>query len=233
MPERSLCLVEDDDTIRENFTELLTDSGFSVTSFPGREGVIEHVQASSPDVMLLDISLGNERDGGFLLCGDLRKHSETLPIVFLSSRDSDLDKVSGMRLGADDYITKDSSFDYILVRIEALLRRVDSFSSMGEESSAESQTLTGDLRLNTDRCEAFWKDQKVELTLTHYWMLAALAEKPGAIKRTGELMTAANIVVEPNTIVAHVKAIRAAFKALDADFDCIKTERGKGYRWLD
>jgi two-component system OmpR family response regulator len=232
MTERSLCLVEDDDTIRENFTELLTDSGFSVTSFPGREGVLEHVQTSAPDIMLLDISLGNERDGGFLLCTELRKYSDTLPIVFLSSRDSDLDKVSGLRLGADDYITKDSSFDYILVRIEALLRRVDSFSS-ATERPAETQATTGDLRMDTERCEAYWKEQKVELTLTHYWMLAAMAEKPGAIKRTGELMAAANIVVEPNTIVAHVKAIRAAFKTIDTDFDCIKTERGKGYRWLD
>ncbi|MGI9289793.1 MAG: response regulator transcription factor, partial [Gammaproteobacteria bacterium] len=222
MPDRSLFLVEDDDTIRENFTELLTESGFSVTSFPGREGVLEQVETSPPDIMLLDIALGNERDGGFLLCSELRKHSEQLPIVFLSSRDSDLDKVSGMRLGADDYITKDSSFEYIIVRIEALLRRVDSFRS-ANGSSPEAQTSTGNLRLDTERCEAYWNDQKVDITLTHYWMLAAMAEKPGNIKRTSELMNAANIVVEPNTIVAHVKAIRSAFKTIDPDFDCIKT----------
>jgi two-component system OmpR family response regulator len=231
MPRRSLFLVEDDNIIRENFTELLSGAGFDITGFSGDEGVLVAAKKNRPDLFLLDISLGNERDGGFELCRNLRSWSATTPIVFLSSRDSDIDKISGLRLGADDYITKDTSFDYILVRIETLLRRVDLLVT--EPRNLPKHYPSNNLALETIRCEAFWKGTKVDLTLTQYWIVAALFENPGSVKRLGELMTSANIVVEPNTIAAHIKAIRSAFKAIDPDFECIKTERGKGYRWLD
>lgn len=234
--KKSIAFVEDDDVIRENYCELLTQAGFDVSAYSDRRGALSGIEKSRPDLVLLDITLGAERDAGYQLCSDLRRISSTLPIVFLTSHDGEIDKISGLRLGADDYITKDSSIDYIIVRLEALFRRIRSFRD------ADALLVPGDdvpemtaspLRLDTKRSEAYWNGEKIPLTLTQYWMLECLCSDPGKVRRTRELMDAASIVVEPNTIVAHVKAIRDAIKEIDPLFDSIRTERGKGYRWLD
>jgi two-component system OmpR family response regulator len=234
--KKSIALVEDDDVIRDNYTELLAEAGFQVQSYSNREDALRGIQEATPDLALLDIELGSERDAGYQLCADIRRMSVTLPIVFLTSHDSEIDKISGLRVGADDYITKDSSIDYIIVRLEALFRRINSIASAPADPSAsasDSGREASSLRLDAARCEAYWKDERIPLTLTQYWMLESLFEEPGKVKRAAELMDAASIVVEPNTIVAHIKAIRDAIKRIDASFDGIHTERGKGYRWLD
>jgi two-component system OmpR family response regulator len=234
--QKIIALVEDDDIIRENYAELLADAGFVINAYANRQDALKGITDSPPDLALLDITLGTERDAGYQLCADLRRMSETLPIVFLTSHDGEIDKILGMRLGADDYITKDSSMDFIVVRLEALFRRISSFSSQTSDANREavSQMHPGSsLRLDRERCEAYWENQLIVLTLTHFWMLECLYQEPGKVRRITELMNAASIVVEPNTVVAHVKAIRSAFRSVDSEFDAIRTERGKGYRWLE
>jgi two-component system OmpR family response regulator len=235
--KRRVVYVEDDDVIRQNYTELLGEAGFDVTAFSEPSGVIDAIRAERPDLALLDVTLGDERDAGYELCAGIRRLDDSLPIVFLTSHDADIDKISGLRLGADDYLTKDVSFDYLIVRLQALLRRVhairgkDATESLRSVSTGKASATS--LRLDTQRSQAYWKDNPLPITLTQYWILECLAAEPGRVRTTSELMRAAKIVVEPNTIVAHVKAIRDTMARLDADSNCIRTERGKGYRWVD
>ncbi len=232
---KRVVLVEDDDVIRENYAELLTDEGFEVEAFGDRHVALTHVEESAPDIVLLDITLNEERDAGFQLCADLRRFSCELPIIFLTCHDREIDKISGIRLGADDYLTKDVSLDYLVVRIEALLRRMEALT-IGKPSKGcdKAGKLTrGPLTIEKDLLTLFWRDQKPQLTVTQFWITHELATSPGQVKSYNKLMRTANIHVEPNTITAHIKTIRESFKAIDDDFDCIKTVRGSGYRWLD
>ena len=234
---KAIAYVEDDDLIRENYAELLGESGFEVTTYSNSKDAMVAFSQKMPNLVLLDITLGRERDAGFQLCSDIRKLSSIVQIVFLTSHDGEIDKVSGLRLGADDYITKDVSIDYIVVRLEALFRRLE---SLGVRSEEPADTKTGlqpesdlrDIVLDRHRSKISWKGLDVDLPLTHYWIVECLASEPGQVKSHRELMHAANILVEPNTIVAHVKSIRACFMELDPEFDHIRTERGRGYRWI-
>lgn len=234
--QKRVIFVEDDDVIRDNYTELLTDEGFIVEAFSDQHSALARARESLPDIALLDISLNNERDAGFQLCADLRSLSAQLPIIFLTSHDSEFDKISGIRLGADDYLTKDVSLEYLVVRMEALLRRIETLTGAGEPETKASQApafAEGLLGIDNDQSVLFWRGQKVDLTLTQFWLTKELAANPGQVKNYAALMKAASIYVEPNTITAHIKTIRDRFKAIDPEFDCIKTERGSGYRWLE
>jgi len=151
-----------------------------------------------------------------------------VPIIFLSARDSDFDIVAGLRLGADDYVTKDVSLPHLTARIAALFRRSD----LATAPKASEETLQrGALALDLKRLSAHWKDKQVELTLTEFWMVHALARFPGHVKDRDSLMRDAKIVVDDSTITSHIKRIRKKFLALDPDFDCIATVYGMGYRW--
>ena len=120
--------LEDDEVIRENYAEMLSEAGFTVRAYATRQAAMSAFEQAPPDLALLDVSIGKERDAGFQPCMDLRRLFPYLPIVFLTSHAGDVDKISGLRLGADDYITKDASIDYIIVRLEALFRRLDVMS---------------------------------------------------------------------------------------------------------
>ncbi len=220
-------LVEDDDVIRENYSDFMESLGYRVRAFPDRPSALQAFRALLPDLAVLDVCLGDERDGGYQLCLELRSFAPRLPILFLTSFDAEADKISGLRLGADDYPSKGASFDFLAARIEALLRR---YAALREEGD-ERNLIAGDLRLDRERSQAFWKNQPVDLPLTQFWMVEALARKPGNPCSHEDLMQAAKIVVEPNTIAAHMKAIRQRFRAMDPSFDAIRTERGLGYRW--
>ncbi len=220
--------VEDDDVIRENYSEFLESLGYRVRAFADRPSAVQGFRESLPDLAVLDVGLGSERDGGFQLCLELRAFAPKLPIIFLTAFDAEADKISGLRLGADDYLSKGSSLDFLAVRIEALLRRYASLTEGGDGRSL----VAGDLRIDRERSQAFWKDQLVDLPLTQLWMVAALARSPGNACSHADLMRAAKIVVEPNTIAAHIKSIRQRFRAVDPSFDAIRTERSLGYRWV-
>lgn len=228
-----IVFVEDDPVIRENYADVLIEEGFRVDAFADRASALRSLQNHIPDLILLDISLGSERDGGFQLCQDIRKLNETVPIVFLTSHSRDIDKISGMRLGADDYLLKDISLDYLVVRIEALLKRFSIVRSQNDAPQDLNLVKRGELIIDTEASRVRWKGQVINLSLTQYDILLELALKPGQVKSPSKLMTAANIVVEVNTISAHIKAIRKEFKLVDPGFDCLKTEYGHGYRWVD
>ncbi len=232
---RNIVLVEDDDVIRENYSELLSDEGFNVSSFSNREDAMASFSQELPDIAILDISLEQEREGGFQLCMYLRQLSPILPILFLTSHGSEIDKISGFRLGADDYLTKDISIEYLIVRIEALLRRFDTFKNQ-QSITHQNKILSKkpkQVSIDQDRLLIFWNNRAVELTLTQFWIVEELLSEPRQVKTYQQLMSAAKIYVEPNTITAHIKTIRSRFKAVDDNFTSIKTERGNGYRWLD
>ena len=234
--QKEILFVEDDDVVRENYTELLTDEGFQVYAVGDRHTALEHVRQIMPALALLDISLGTERDGGFLLCSELRHLSSKLPIVFLTSHDEEVEMISGMRLGADDYIIKDpDKLNYLIVRLEALLRRIQilSYSDADNPASGPPVLTRGPLTIRRDTQIAFWNNVRVDLTLTQLWLLEDLAAHQGHVRTPEKLMGAARITVEPNTIAAHIKTIRSRFRILDSKFDCIRTERGRGYRWVD
>jgi two-component system OmpR family response regulator len=224
----TVAFVEDDDVIRENYTEYMEDAGFNVRAFADRGSALESLRERMPDLAVLDVALGHERDGGFQLCADLRRMSGTIPIIFLTSHDDDVNKISGLRLGADDYLSKESSIEFLIVRIETLLRRHESLRGEGTGGGV----MVGDLRIDSEGSTVYWKGEIVDMPLTQLWMVESLARAPGHARSHAELMRAANIVVEPNTIAAHMKTIRQRFRQVDPDFDAIRTERGLGYRWM-
>ena len=233
---RRIAIIEDDEVIRSNYCDVLTGAGFQIHDYATKDRALSDLQRSPVDLVLLDISLNGERDAGFGVCAELRRRDPLVPIVFLTSHDNEVDKISGLRLGADDYLTKDISFDYLIVRIEALFRRREALiqplpspaSNAALNSSAFSLIPTFDECASTVQ----WHGTRVDITLTQYWMLRALCATPGGAMSHAELMRAAKLVVEPNTITAHIKAIRDAFRRIDPSFDGIRTERGRGYRWL-
>lgn len=230
-----IALVEDDEIIRNNYSEILADEGFEVVVFSNRQEAMGYFQTSLPDIAVLDVGLQEERDGGFRLCSDLRRLAPKLPIIFLTSRDEEIDRISGLRLGADDYITKDASINFLMVRIEALFHRIEVItqSEPAETKTEKNISELGPLTIDMKALKAAWKNTPLDLSLTQFWILCELATNPGEVKTCDKLMQAAHICVEPNTITAHIKMIRSRFRDIDGDFDCIKTERSAGYRWLD
>jgi two-component system OmpR family response regulator len=231
--QRRIAYVEDDDVIRTNYTELLSEEGFDVTAYSNKEDAIAAFQDELPDLALLDISLHGERDAGYQVCSELRRLSNEVPIIFLTSHDGEIDRISGLRIGADDYITKDSSIDYIIVRIEALFRRLEAVrSAYSHKIGSSTLDDANGIKLDDTYSTVFWKGTKIDLPLTHFWIIKDICTNPGKVRSHRDLMKAASIVVEPNTITAHVKAIRDAFTDVDPEFKCIKTERGRGYRWV-
>lgn len=136
--------------------------------------------------------------------------------------------VAGLRMGADDFVSKDVSQQQLMARVSALLRR----SQISEAESQESTLVRGELILNLDRMSAQWLANPVELTLTEFWMVHALARHPGHLRTRQQLMDAANVVLDENSITSHIKRIRHKFQLIDPDFDAIQTAYGMGYRWL-
>jgi two-component system OmpR family response regulator len=212
---RRIAIVEDDPAIRANYADVLRHQGYDVRL---------------PDLAVVDIGLGEEVDGGFTLCRDLRGLSATLPIIFLTARDSEFDTVSGLRLGADDYLTKDASLPHLLARIAALFRRVD---AQGAEALSEDVLERGPLRLDLHRITASWRDCRLDLTLTEFWIVHALARHPGHVRSREQLMGDARMVVDDSTVTSHVKRIRKKLLAVDPGFDRIESVYGMGYRWRE
>ena len=226
---KRIAIVEDEQAIRENYAAAFRREGYAVDLYEARRPAMEAFEARLPDLVVIDINLKDDVEGGFELCRSLRSQSSDLPIIFLTARDSEFDAVSGLRLGADDYLTKDISLPHLMARVAALFRRMDAMQKpVGESKSLKR----GDLELDVDRMTVRWKDEPVGLTLTEFWMVHALARYPGHVKNRQQLMDAAQAVLDDNTITSHVKRIRRKFVALDPDFAAVETVYGMGYRWL-
>jgi two-component system OmpR family response regulator len=225
---RRIAIVEDEAAIRENYAAVLRKQGYEVQTYPNRKKALTAFEVRLPDLAIIDIGLEDEIDGGFMLCQTLRSQSESLPIMFLTARDNDFDTVSGLRMGADDYLTKDISLPHLTARIAALFRRLDSLEQPVEP---ENLLVRGDLCIDLSRLDVNWRDQPVLLTVTEFWMLHALVKYPGHVKSRDALMQESKIYVDNSTITSHVKRIRKKFLLVDPAFDCIDTVYGMGYRW--
>lgn len=223
-----IALVEDDAAIRENYKAALLSQGYEVRSFSDRPSASQAFNDSLPDLAIIDIGLNDEMEGGFVLCQQLRQLSQSLPIIFFTARDNDVDTISGLRMGADDYLTKDISMAHLLARIAALFRRVDLQATPATQSD---EIRLGHLNVDVNRMTVTWKQQEVALTVTEFWMLHALIKRPGHVKSRQQLMDESQMVVDDTTITSHIKRMRKKFVQLDDTFDHIDTVYGMGYRW--
>jgi two-component system, OmpR family, response regulator len=225
---KRIAIVEDELAIRENYAAVLRRQGYEVNTYSNRREAMHTFRIRLPELVLLDIVLEDEAEGGFDLCREVRSLSHYLPIIFLTARDSEFDMVSGLRLGADDYLTKDISSHHLLARIAALFRRVD---ALRNPPSEESIMERGPLLMDSHRLTTTWRGTFVELTLTEFWIVYALAKHPGHVKDRDQLMHEANVLVDDSTITSHIKRIRKKFMAIDPQFKAIDTVYGMGYRW--
>lgn len=225
---RTVAIVEDEPAIRANYAEALRRYGYTVQAFDERAEAMAAFAQRLPDLVLIDIGLGDDVEGGFELCRELRARSSALPILFLTARDSDLDVISGLRLGADDYLSKSISLPQLTARVQALFRRLDALRApTAKESVFRLRALT----LELERMRVTWNEADVALTVTEFWMVHALVRHPGHVKSREQLMREAQIVVDDATVTSHVKRIRRKFEALDPGFADIETMHGAGYRW--
>src|SRR3954464_3147360 len=225
---RTVAIVEDDPAIRANYADMLKKHGYQVSTYGDRKSATAGFRPRLPDLALLAIGLAARPDGVFTLCRELRALSAALPIIFLTARDSDFDMVSGLRMGADDYLTKDAGPPPLPARISPLSRRA---ALLREPPAAEELLERGALRLDMKRFLATWREKPVDLTLTEFWLTHSLARYPGHVKDRESLMRDAHIVVDDATITSHVKRIRRKFQAVEPAFAAIDAVYGLGYRW--
>lgn len=225
---KHIAFIEDDPLLRENYLSALQSQGYQVSLYADRQSAQQAFAQALPDLAIIDIGLGHEHDGGFAVCQSLRQQSKTLPIMFFTARDNDIDTISGLRMGADDYVTKDISLAHLLARIAALFRRTEHLTTV---SAQEDIIALGHLRMDMQRMHVTWLEYDIALTVTEFWLLHAIISHPGHVKSRDQLMSAAKMVVDDTTITSHIKRIRKKFTAIDPNFDALDTVYGMGYRW--
>jgi len=229
----TVAIVEDEQNIRENVSFALKREGYQVESYADGLAAWEAFESSLPDLVILDIIM--PRMDGLELCRRMRTLSETIPIVFLTSRDEEFDRVLGLELGADDYLCKPFSMRELVARVKVLFRRLSLLN--GRAAAEEEELLTiGDLVLDLRRYTARWGDRTVPLTVTEFMMLHALVRRPGHVKTRQQLMEQGyphDTYVSDRTIDSHIKRIRKKFSNLDEAFDQIETVYGLGYRYTE
>jgi two-component system response regulator ChvI len=228
----TVAIVEDEQNIRENVAFALKREGFTVETFADGMSAWEDFQRHPPDLMLLDIIM--PRMDGLELCRRIRSVSEEIPIIFLTSRDEEFDRVLGLELGADDYLCKPFSMRELIARVKVLFRRLALANEPGDgaEEMLEVDRLSLDLRRYTAR----WTEALVPLTVTEFMILRALVRHPGHVKTRQQLMDEGyphDTFVSDRTIDSHIKRLRKKFLAVDPDFDRIDTVYGLGYRWSE
>ena len=227
----TIAIVEDDPAQRANYAAAITMKGYQVNAYASREEALEGFDEALPDLVILDIILGDEVDAGFQLCRDLLAKSPSLPVIFLTERINEIDKISGLRLGAWDYLPKPISLDYLAERISSLLRINEVRAENEEETSATAKRI-GDLVLDQDALLVSWQGHRIDLSGTEFRMLAKLVRMPGHAVSYETLMNATmQSLVTNNTINTHMRNIRKKFEKVDQGFASIKSEYGFGYRW--
>jgi DNA-binding response OmpR family regulator len=230
---RLVTVVEDEATIREAIRCALDREGYRTEAFDDGQTAWEAFERALPDLAVLDI--GIPRIDGLDLCRRLRARSEALPIIFVTSREDEFDRVLGLEIGADDYLCKPFSVRELIARVKVLLRRaaLPRTAGSGEE---EALLAIGDLRLDLRRYQARWREHELRLTVTEFRMLHALVRHPGHVKTRDQLLHEAyphDTYLADRTIDSHVKRLRRKFELCDAAFDAIETSYGLGYRWRD
>jgi two-component system response regulator ChvI len=228
---QTIALVDDDRNILTSVQMALEAEGFAVRTYTDGAEALRGLTTSPVDLAILDIKM--PRMDGMELLERLRRQTD-LPVIFLTSKDDEVDELMGLRMGADDYIKKPFSQRLLIERIRALLRR-ESLRSDGTSPAGESLTR-GELTLDSARHLCTWKGQPVDLTVTEFLLLKSLASRPGHVKSRDQLMDAAygeHIYVDDRTIDSHIKRLRKKFRVLDGEFAQIETLYGVGYRYRD
>lgn len=234
MAQAKIALVDDDKNILTSVTMALEAEGFDVKTYNDGEAGLKGLQTNPVDLAVLDIKM--PRMDGMEVLTKLRESSQ-MPVIFLTSKDDEIDQLLGLKMGADDYITKPFSQRLLIERIRAILRR-ESLRAQGPNNNADATKIMtrGELVLDDERHLCTWKGQEVPLTVTEYLLVKALASRPGHVKNRDALMDQAygeTIYVDDRTIDSHVKRIRKKFKQMDDDFNHIETVYGVGYRYKE
>ena len=227
----TIALVDDDQNILTSVSMALESEGFRVNVYRDGEEAFRGLSRQQVDLAVLDIKM--PRMDGMELLQKLRKNSK-MPVIFLTSKDDEVDEVLGLRMGADDYIKKPFSQRLLIERIRTLLRRADD-GPVGD-GSIETALIRGDLVLDSNRHLCTWDGEEIPLTVTEFLLLKSLAQRPGHVKTRDQLMDAAygeSIYVDDRTIDSHIKRVRAKFRQVDTNFGQIETLYGIGYRYRD
>lgn len=227
----AVALVDDEENIRETVGFALRREGYRVDVYGDGLAAWERLRDELTDVVVLDISM--PRMDGLELCRRLRKLSETLPIIFLTSRDEEFDRVLGLELGADDYLCKPFSMRELMARVKVLFRRL-ALDRNPPDASDEQILQVDDLELDLQRYTASWKAETVPLTVTEFMILHALVRRPGHVKTRQQLMQEGyphDAYVSDRTIDSHIKRLRRKMTQVDPAFDGVETVYGLGYRY--
>ena len=232
----TIALVDDDHNILTSVSIALENEGYKVDTYANGKSALEGLVSRPPDLVVLDIKM--PRMDGMELMRRLREKSD-VPVIFLTSKDEEVDELLGLKIGADDFITKPFSQNLLVERIRAVLRRVAARTqSVVRDSDTGSKSILtrGDLVLDQDRHTCEWKGRSVILTVTEFLILFSLAQRPGVVKSRDSLMDDAyddQVYVDDRTIDSHIKRLRKKFKAIDDEFDRIQTLYGVGYRFRE
>ena len=228
---KHIAIVEDDPDQQSNYVDAITRKGYDVTAYSSRDDAIAGFEKELPELVILDIILGEEVDAGFEICRELLSRAPSLPVIFLTERIKEIDKISGLRLGAWDYLPKPITLDYLAERISSLLR-ISEARNQSNATGSNSAKVIGDLSIDQEALLVSWKGNAINLSGTEFRMLAKLVRLPGHAVSYGTLMNATmQSLVTNNTINTHMRNIRKKFETIDPDFNAIKSEYGYGYRW--
>ena len=231
--EGNIVLVDDDRNILTSVSIALESEGFKVRTYTDGSEALRGMASNPADLAVLDIKM--PRMDGMELLRRIRE-SNSIPVIFLTSKDDEIDEVLGLRMGADDYITKPFSQRLLVERIRALLRREKAKQDISEGKEGEKPIQRGEMMLDASRHLCTWKGKHVNLTVTEFLILKALAQRPGHVKNRDQLMDAAYgdaVYVDDRTIDSHIKRLRKKFKECDDDFGQIETLYGVGYRYRE
>lgn len=230
---RLISVVEDEDTIREMVCLALGKDGYRTESFDDGAKAWESLARALPDLVILDIGL--PQVDGLEICRRLRARSETLPIIFVTSREEEFDRVLGLEIGADDYLCKPFSIRELMARVKVLLRRA-TVADTAARATEDQLTVCGRLSIDPLRLAVAWDGRVVPLTVTEILLLLGLVRRPGIVKTREQLMSDAypdRVSVSDRTIDSHVKRIRRKLQAVDPAFDQIEGVYGAGYRYRE
>ena len=229
----TIALVDDDRNILTSVSIALEGEGYRVQTYTDGASALEGLRSSPPDLAIFDIKM--PRMDGMELLRRLRQKSD-LPVIFLTSKDEEIDELFGLKMGADDFIRKPFSQRLLVERVKAILRRSNPKDAAATKESEAKILERGLLRMDPDRHASTWKGEAVVLTVTEFLILQALATRPGVVKSRNALMDAAyddQVYVDDRTIDSHIKRLRKKFVASDAEFDMIETLYGVGYRFKE
>jgi len=224
-----IILIDDDSNILTSVSVALKAEGWIVNSYNDSEQGLIELQRNTPDIVILDIKM--PKLDGMEVLKKLRETND-VPVIFLTSKDDEIDEAIGLRMGADDYITKPFSQKLLIERIRAVLRR----SLYKNNDVSDKMIQRNDLSLDPDRHLCKWKGEEIRLTVTEFLILYSLAQRPGLVKNRDQLIDTAygeTIYVDDRTIDSHIKRMRRKFRVFDKNFDHIETLYGVGYRYRD